>query len=200
MRGLEDPPDGPFGFISLDQPMRADHPLRISLFLLVSAIVFSSCLAVGEYKADPELARGLVNEISVSYPVSVTNDQPDSQQHPLGFRGITVNYHDLTRSLVEALKLEYRRNNVVVNDSSERVLRVAITRVGMFLDNGNFRAVLDAEVRCGDGSVKSFDATRASYGSPDMMALFPTKPLNAAFRDLVAKIMNDEDIQKYLGD
>ena len=170
----------------------------LHLFLIFTITVsLSSCAAVGRYNPDPKIAIGSVDIINVANTVKITNFQPSSKEHPLYFRGIAVDYNAFTQSLVEALKMEYERNNVMVSGSAERELQVMVTNIGM--DQGfNFRALISAEVKCGEEFVEFFDVSRASYASLFMINHFPTKPLNAAFKDLVVEIINNKNIQGFI--
>jgi hypothetical protein len=175
-------------------------PYTICLCLLVFtlSVFLSSCAAVGKYNPDPKIAIGSVKGINVTNAVKISNSQPSSEEHLLEFRGIVVDYKAFTQSLVEALKMEYERNNVIVSDSAERELQVAVTKIEMYMGSANFRATIFAEVKYGNGSIEKFDASRASYASGFMVTNFPTKPLNAAFKDLVAEIINNKNIQMYI--
>lgn len=173
------------------------YTICLHLLLFTLTVFLSSCAAVGKYNPDPKIATGSVKGINVTNSVKISNFQPSSEEHPLNFRGIIVNYNAFTQSLVEALRVEYERNNVIVTDSTDRELQVMVTKIGM--DQAfNFRAYIFAEVKYGDGSVEFFDITRASYASPFMVNNFPTKPLNAAFKDLVVEIINNKNIQDYI--
>lgn len=174
------------------------HRIRLYLFIFMFTIFLSSCAAVGKFKPNPKIARGLITGISVTNGVKISNSQLSSEEHLLEFRGVVVNYNTFTQSLVEALKMEYERNNVKVNDSNERELQVAVTKIEMYPGNVNFRAKISAEVKYGNGSIEKFNISRATFGSLLMVAFFPTKPLNKAFKDLVAEIINNKNIQDYI--
>lgn len=181
-----------------DKDCSLPYTIRLLLLVFTLPVLLSSCAAVGKYNPDPKIATGLVKGINVTNAVKITNSQPSSEDHLLEFRGIVVNYNAFTQSLVEALKMEYERNNVIVSDSTERELQVAVTKIEMYMGTANFRTNIFAEVKYGNGSKEKFDVTRASYGSPLMVNHFPTKPLNTAFKDLVADIINNKNIQNYI--
>lgn len=180
-----------------DKNCTLPYTISLHLLLFTLTVFLSSCAAVGKYNPDPKIATGSVKEINVTNSVKISNFQPSSEEHTLNFRGIIVDYNAFTQSVVEALRMEYERNNVIVSDSSEKELQVMVTQIGMDLAF-NFRACIFAEVQYGNGSVEFFDITRASYGSPFMVNNFPTKPLNAAFKDLVVEIINNKNIQDYI--
>lgn len=168
------------------------------LLPLLTILLLSSCAAVGKYSPDPALADGVVDGIDIKTQLRLTNAQPSTQEHNLGFRGIIINYHTFTQSLVDAVKMEYQRNKVSVNDSAEKELKIKVTQVTMGHGGFNFRAYIYAEVEFGDNTVEKFQATDASYGSPLMVNHFPTKPLDSAFKYLVGKIIYSTKIKDYL--
>lgn len=166
--------------------------------LVCCLLFFSSCRSsVGLYNPDPLTAKGVTKDISFSNTVSIINDQSSTQRHLLDFRGIEVNYNEFTQSLVDALCLELKRHGVALNESAEKKLYLKVTEVEMFLSM-TYRADIKAIVRTGDGNEKIFRASRASYGSPFMVSTFPTKPLDAAFKDLVKDILTHPVITTYL--
>ncbi len=170
------------------------------LFFFIFTIFLSSCASIGMYNPNPRIARGVITEISVANGVKISNAQPSSEEHLLVIRGIKVNYNTFTQSLVEALKLEYQRNNVKVSDSNQKELQVSITKIELYPAVATFRAKIFAEVKYGNGSIEKFYNTRATYGSLFTVTFFSKKPLNAAFKDLVVDIINNENIQAYLNE
>lgn len=180
-----------------DKKCTSTFTIFLHLLIFTIPIFLSACAAVGRYNPDPKIAIGSVKGITVTNAVKISNSQPSSEEHPLDFRGIVVDYNAFTESLVEALTMEYERNSVIVSNSTEKELQVMVTKIGMD-QTFNFRAYIFAEVKYGNESVEFFDITRASYGSPFMVNNFPTKPLNAAFKDLVVEIINNKNIQDYI--
>lgn len=174
------------------------HTKRLSI--LVIACLLVSCSAVGPYKPDAEIATGMVEGVSFSAPLAIINNQPSNEQHTLQFRGIIVNYHEFTQSLVDGLKAEVLRSGGIIDDSSGKELHVSITRISMNKGAFNFQARILAEVAFGADGLEHFNVSRASYGSLFMTQNFPTKPLNAAFKDLVADILQNQKIQSYLNE
>jgi len=170
----------------------------LRLLPLIVVVFLVSCAAVGKYTPEPSLAEGAVEKVTITNPIKITNSQPSTEEHPLGFRGIIVNYNTFTQSLVDALKMEYKRNKGTVSDSAEKELKVKITNVDMERGTLNFRAYVHAEVTYGDGKTEKFEATDASYGSPLMVNHFPTKPLESTFRQLVIQIIQNQNIQNYI--
>ena len=159
---------------------------RILALLLVGCLIFgaSSCVsAVGKYSPKPSLAHGVAGSISASKPISVVNAQPATSERKLPFRGIVVNKHEWTQSLVDALKAELKRNGVVINDAADKKLQVVVTNVDMSPTFATYRGYLSAEVTTGDGHLEHFEVTRASYASGLNVATAPTKPLDEAFKD-----------------
>ena len=158
------------------------------------------CSPVGNYTPDPLMAKGLAKNINITKPVKISNNQPYDQKDLLAFRGISVNYNTFTQSLVDALNMELNKNKLIENDSANKHLQVAVTNVEMAFGSGaaNFRATIDAEVKMGNGQIKQYHSSRASYASGFNIGTAPTKPLNAAFYDLVKYIVEDPVIQEYI--
>lgn len=92
---------------------------------------------------------------------------------------------------------ELKRHGVALNESAEKKLYIKVTNVEMF-HSMTYRADIKAVVRTGAGDEKIFKASRASYGSAFMVGTFPTKPLDAAFQDLVKDILTHPVISAYL--
>lgn len=191
---------------------------HLCLLVLALIVFLSSCASpVGKYSPDPimittpeandsdddseefePVKSKTVIKVNISNPVKISNAQPSTREQPLDFRGIIVNYKEFTQSMVEALTLEYKKNNVTVNDSSEKELHVKVTEIDMYMAGFTYRANISVEIKYGNGSTESFEATRGSYGSPLMINHFPTKPLDAAFKDIVTKIIHNKKIQDYI--
>lgn len=181
-----------------DKKCAGPNASRLCLLIFTLTFFLSSCAPVGKYNPDPIIATGLAKGINVTNAVKIINSQSSTKEHSLDFRGIIVNYNEFTQSLVEALKIEYERNNVIISDSTERELQVAVTKIEMYRGSMTFRANIFAEVKYGNRAIEKLDVTRASYGSPLMVNHFPTKPLNAAFKELVKKIIINKNIQDYI--
>ena len=166
--------------------------------LLILIVFLPSCSSVGKYRPDPKFATGVVESINISNAVKLTNSQPSTFVHSLNFEGIEVDYNSFTQSLVDALKIEYERNNVLVTDIAEKELSVSVTGVSISFGYANFRSHIIAEVKYGDDVIEKFETSRATVGSLLMVKTSPTKPLNVAFRDLVEKIIMNKKIQNYI--
>jgi hypothetical protein len=173
--------------------------IRHILFPIIVIIFLTSCAAdVGKYAPSPVIAKGEPKDLNIETPFSIINSQLNSEDLPLEFRGIIVNYNEFTQSLVEALKSEYESNNVKVHDSAEKELRVSITKIYMARSAFYFSADIVAEVSHANGAIQVFETHRSSYGSQFMVDSFPTKPLDVAFKDLVSEIIENKNILKYL--
>lgn len=174
------------------------YVFRPQLLLIVFIIFLSSCAAVGKYNPDPKIATGSVEGINITNTIKISNSQPSTIERTIKFRGIIVNYNTFTQSLVEALKMEYERNKVKVNNSADKELQVIVIDVSMYRGAWNYSGVITAEVKYGNGSIERFSAKRSSYASGFNIGSFPTKPLDSAFKDLVANIIKNENILNYI--
>ncbi|MFH2057522.1 MAG: hypothetical protein ABIJ59_01305 [Pseudomonadota bacterium] len=177
---------------------------KIIFFLtsLLLILVLSSCgmPSIGRYNPDPSIAKGVVKDIAFSNTITIINDQPDSKDHTLRFGETIVNYNAFTQSIVDALKMELTRNGITINDSSQKKLYVKVTNVDYQLRAPNYRAYIDTEVKTGNDHIEFIEVTRGSYSSPLNMSTAPTRPMDAAFEDIVRDIMNNKKIQDYLMD
>ena len=168
--------------------------------LTVLGMLFVSGCGHGDYIPDPLKAKGLGENIIITKPVLISNGQPSDKDHLLDFKGISINYNTFTQSLVEALDMELNKNRAIANDSASKQLEVSVTNVRMDYSFGqlNYRSSIDAMVKMGQSQAKHYQASRASYASGFNMDLFPTKPLDAAFCDLVKKIIEDPEVHGYI--
>jgi hypothetical protein len=177
---------------------RSNNKSKISLFFsgvfLIFVLLSCASAQIGRYNPDPALAKGVLENVSFSNDIAIINDQPSTEDHLIRFQEAVVNYNKFTQSVVDALKMELERNGIRVKDSSERQLYVKVTNVDLQLRLPNIRAYIDTEVRTGKGHIEFFEMTRASYSA----TLTPTKPLDAAFKDLVGNIMTNKQIQEYI--
>lgn len=155
------------------------------------------CTAVGFYNPNPKIAAGVKSIEKSSVSVCLINDQPNSDRHLLDFQKIEVDYNAFTQSLVDAMKAEFERCGAKVSTDSEKKLYIKVALVQMANLGAVYRAKIKAYVKTGDGDQKMFLSSRASYASPFNMATAPTRPLDAAFKDLVVKIMSDPTLQAY---
>ena len=173
---------------------------RTALSILFFGFFLQACGGLGYYNPDPKIVNGVMIPTPGIKPADITiiNAQESKETHRLDFREIEVNYHDFTQSLVKAIETELVKNNVNVVDAANRSLRVSVEKIAMFHDAVNFRAIIKAKVQFDNGKYKMFTATRATYASPFMQSTFPTKPLDAAFKDLVGKIVNDKTVKNYI--
>lgn len=171
------------------------------LFFLAAVstlLLIVSCGPVGKYTPDPGLAKGAVQGIALSHPVAVLNDQAKTKSHTLPVRDIVVDYASFTQSLVEALKQELTRNGVSVQESASKRLYIAVTHVKMPPPVFYFAAHIYVRVKTGDGQVEKLKVTKSSYASQFNIDLAPTRPLDAAFKDMVRKILTNPEILEYL--
>ena len=187
----------PNSSFSLSVPHRRSYAWRV-LVLISGLFLFSSCSSVGRYAPDPSSAKGVAGNLSFSNSVAVVNAQDSRELHSLDFRGIVVDYHEFTQSIVDALKAELGRNGVSVQDEASKTLRVAVRQVTMMPGPATYRGTIVAKVETGDGHAENFHATRASYASGWNVGTSPTKPLDAAFRDLINDILANKVFQDYL--
>ncbi len=161
-------------------------------------LFLSSCSGVGRYSPKPTIAAGVAKNIRFSKAVAVVNAQDSQEEHILGFQGIVVNYHEFTQSVVDGLKAELAAGGTPVRDDAEKLLYVTVTKVSMMPGAMTFRGTIDAMVKTGDGHTERFSATRASYASGWNVSTGPTKPLDAAFKDLVKSILEKAALQEYI--
>lgn len=157
-----------------------------------------SCASVGKYTPKPDLAQGVAGVLDISHSVDVISTQMDSTERDLKFKDIVVNYHRFSKSLVRAIKMELKRNGISLSPNPEKTLYVRVTKVDMPKPDVNYRVFIEAYVKTGAGQEIFFKTTRASYASPFNKNTFPTKPLDAAYREMVKKILTDKRILDYL--
>ncbi len=170
----------------------------LTSIFLISVLSACGMPSIGRYNPDPSLAKGVVKDIPFSQNITIINDQPATDDHTLRFGKTIVNYHTFTQSVVDALTMELKRNGITVNDSSEKKLYVKVTNVDYQLRAPNFRAYIDTEVKIENDHIEFIEVTRGSYSSPFNMSTAPTRPMDAAFGDIVRDIMNNKKIQDYL--
>ncbi len=168
------------------------------LMAVCCLLLLSSCSAVGRYSPKPSVAEGVAENISSSGDVAVVNAQDSREEHALEFRGIVVDYHEFTQSVVDALKGELERNGVVVRDEANKKLYVKVTKVTMMPGPAVFRGGINATVETEGGPTERFYATRASYASGWNVGKNPSKPLDVAFKDLIKSILANEAILGYI--
>lgn len=168
------------------------------LFSCWLIIFLSSCASVGKYTPKPDLGIGVTKNLNMAQSVDVISTQMDSTQRDLNFKNIIVDYHQFSLSLVRAIKMELKRNGVTLSPNPEKKLYIQVTKIEIPTPGINFRANIEASVKTGDGQDVFFKTTRASYASPFNMNTFPTKPLDAAFREMVKNILSDKRISDYL--
>ena len=172
----------------------------LGIALLSCMCLLGSCASkIGPYCPPSTLARGAAKGVVTPHAVAIVNAQDSTEEHTLEFRGIVVNYQEVTQSLVDALKAELSANGVTVADAAEKTLSISVTQITMPQPDTVFSAYLHVEVKTGDGQLKKLMTRRSSYASPFNMSTVPKKPLNAAFRDMVKKILTTKAIQEYLG-
>lgn len=177
--------------------------LRRYLFILVLLFLFCSCATkIGYYNPDPKIADGAVSKSVKIKSISLINDQPDKTKHRLAFfKQIDVDYHAFTQSVIDALTTELSKQGITVSEQSDKKLYIKISLIDMREYHGGqmiYKAKIKAVLSTGDGQKKSLIATRSSFGSGFNVSLFPTKPLDAAYRDMVGKILTSPKIQTYL--
>jgi len=157
-----------------------------------------SCASVGKYTPKPSLAQGVAGVLNISHSVDVISTQLDSTERDLKFKNIIVNYYRFSQSLANALKMELKNNGVLLSRNPQKKLFIRVSKVEIPKPDINFRAFIEVYVKTGEGQEIFFKTTRASYASPFNKNTFPTKPLDAAFRDMVKKILMNKKIIDYL--
>lgn len=168
------------------------------MFLLAMAFALSSCGAVGKYAPNPSIAKNTPSSISATAPIAVINAQSNTTERKLPLRGIVVTKQEWTQSLVQALTTVLKKNGVSVQEDAEKKLNIVVTEIDISLRGATYRGYLEAEVKTGDGKKEKFEVTRASYASGMNVSSFPTKPLDACFKDLVTEILENENIKGYI--
>ena len=171
---------------------------RLILGMIACIFLLSSCSGVGKVEIDPSIAEGVAENLSFSGILAIVNAQDSAEERDLNFRGITVDYHGFTQSIVDALKVEFESNGATVQEQAEKTLYVTVTDVSMKPGPATFRGAINATVKTADGHTEEFYATRASYASGWNVGTNPTKPLNAAFKDLIKSIAENQAIREYL--
>jgi len=166
--------------------------------LLILVLLSCGSIPIGRYNPNPSLAHGVVENVSFSSDITIINDQPSTEDHLIPFKKTVVNYNTFTQSIVDALTMELERNGIRIKDSSEKKIYIKVTNVDLQLRSPNFRAYIEAEVKSGKDHIEFFRVTRASYASPFNLDTAPTKPLNAAFKDIVREIFENKHIQAYI--
>ena len=116
----------------------------------------------------------------------------------LDFNNIEITYEEYSKSLVDALKSELIRSGAKVTSPADKTLKVAVKEVNLSLSTYTYNGLIVAEIEMGNGQVERFDVTRSSFGSGFNVDFFPTKPLDAAFVDVVEQVFADEKIRAYL--
>ena len=180
--------------------LKIKHKICIFLLGTVVMLVFISCgtIPIGQYNPNPAMAKGVVKNVTFSRDIALINNQPSTEDHYILFRETIVNYNKFTQSIVDALTIELERNGLLVNESSEKKLYVKVTNVDFKLASSRYRGVIYAEVRTGNNQVEFFDTHRASYASPFNLDMFPTKPLDSAFKDIVREILENKQLNEYI--
>lgn len=169
--------------------------------LVLCACFLGSCSTkMGYYCPKPAVAKGAAKGLVVSQPVRITNAQVSKEEHTLDFRSIIVNYQEFTQALVDAVKVELASHVAADTDTTAKMLHISVTNVEMPPPGATFSAYIHVDVKTGDGKLKRLLTNRSSYASPFNMGTVPTKPLNAAFRDMVEKILHDKAILAYLNE
>jgi len=171
---------------------------RLILGMIACIFLLPSCSRVGKLEIDPSIAKGMAENLSFSGTLAIVNAQDSVEERDLNFRGITVDYHGFTQSIVDALKVEFESNGATLRDEAEKTLYVTATNVSMKPGPATFRGAINATVKTADGHTEKFYATRASYASGWNVGTNPTKPLNAAFKDLIKSIAENQAIREYL--
>ncbi len=167
------------------------------LVLLGCVLSLASCSG-GRYTPKASLAEGLVRKVSCPSAVAVVNGQSDSVEHQLEFGRYAVQYQEFTQAVVDALKGEFERNGVTVQEGAAKTLRVTVTNITMMPSGMTYRATIEATVETGDGKGARFQPSRGSYASGFNLTFSPMKPMDASFRDLVAAIPENDVIKEYL--
>lgn len=169
------------------------------IVLLVGSLFISSCTSnVGNYCPKPKLAKGAAPGVTFTNPVCIINAQESTEEHDLKFMGIVVNYHEFTQALVDALTAELTKNGSSVIDGAEKALYVSVRKVEIPPIAMTYKAYIDVDIKMGDGALVRLSTDRSSYASPFNVSTAPTKPLDAAFRDMVKEILSNEQIQTYV--
>jgi hypothetical protein len=163
--------------------------------ILTGSLALASCVNVGLYNPDPQSAVLKKPGYTIPLNTTITNVQPSKKEHYLEFGGIIVNYHDFTQAVVKALE-EHKRSDSSL--AGEKELRVKVTFVESTPDAFTYRGDIIAVVAFGDVGKEEIRSSRASYGSGFNATTAPTRPLDSAFKDLVANILKNEKIRAYL--
>jgi len=168
--------------------------ITILLFLFVSV----GCSTPKRYVPDPTSAKNSAGHFVINTTVDVINAQASTKVHKLDFNNLEVTYKDYTQALVDALESELVRSGAGLSRSAEKILKVAVKEVYLTGTANTYVGYMLVEVEMGNGKIESFESSRQSLRSGFNIGLFPTKPLDVAFVDLVASIFENKNIKFYL--
>jgi len=175
--------------------------IRRHAWILLIPLAIVSCSAVGPYNPDPAKAVAETGgTINAKGTLAIVNAQTSAGLHELAMRGIQVSYKDFTESLAEALRIGFARKGVNVSAQGTKQIEVKVTSVSIGPDGFTYRGHIFADVTLGNGVMENFHTTRASYTSAFNVQNYPTKPLDAAFEDMVQAILGNAKVSAYLGE
>jgi len=140
------------------------------------------------------LKPGMVEKLSINQPVTIVNDQPDTENKIIGAQGGNKwlgNLNQWTNTAVRLLKDEFEKRDITVTENSPKVLYLKINDANFYWGFFQIRCILYLTARTGDGYKNEFEGNNASGATIYRAA-------DGAVTRAVAAMLNDHKIRTYL--
>lgn len=140
------------------------------------------------------LKPGMVEKLRTNQPVTIVNDQPDTENKIIGGQGghkWLGNLNQWTDTAIRLLKSEFEKRDITVVENSPKVLYLKINDANFYWGFFQIRCILYLTARTGGGYENEFKGNNASGWTIYRAA-------DGAVTRAVAAMLNDHKIREYL--
>ncbi len=165
--------------------------LRV-LVMLAAFVAFSS--AAEEYRPTIyPLRDGLVPALNIAGNIDISNAETSKESvvvYKYGFLKLESNYHDITQTFIDQLKIELAKNGKQLPGGTAKKLDLKVTSLVSNYKVFHWKSSLSMQATLDDGTTVYIDVNHASGGV--------YQDLNGCIAEGVLKFLKDETIRAYL--
>lgn len=170
--------------------------LYLNVFMVMAILIGTSRCSYNHVASPIPFDSNVLVPLSTCPGINLINDQPRTDKVMIGSAGagrdVYANFHQWTEAAIKVLGKEFQQRNIVVSNSSSKILRIAVTKAELSLTGGGwgFKCMVWVQVTTGDNQTFEFNGERGSYKY--------TKVSNAGITEALSNMLRDSRIQAYL--
>jgi len=165
---------------------------------IVTMLIVSGCITIRPNVEVPSIDYTEIKKLIIKNPVTFRNVRPNTGDTLIGkwsFKKRVGNLHEYTEATIGTAKIVLKEQGIPVNDNAEKILELAILNALAKRGALEFTFTTKLIVKTNSGLEKEFKGI-ATCGNGWAI----TVAIEEALAQCVVKMLNDEDIRKYIED